>query len=323
MKSSIILSLLGAVPSLAASAGGLVSRQAPIDSGSPNCADNGNNGTSYVSPSGEVFVSVCGFMFNNAYGVMVLPYLNVPDEGTCLNYCGSTFAPTCQVASFSGGCTMYTNVTTTPSVFLRPLANSAVLYKVADTPPPDYFGCPTIGGTQQTFGGQTYQYACNSRPTGGVLLSSGNNYYNASGCQNLCTTTATCTSWYLSDHVACFLYSGTGQTFTTAQWYTGGINVNAILAPSISAPSVSSTSSSSIAVTTAAPPALPSVPPGYSFYTAPNGAIFLLRTDQDPASISTGAVPTTNPKMKRSEKKNKRDTVTTQPSFADCINQCK
>jgi hypothetical protein len=316
MRSSILLSLFGALSALA---------QEAQYAGTPNCAA-GTDGNSYVSPSGEVFVSRCGYMFNNAYGTQVLPFLNVFDEGTCFNYCGSTFAPACQVATYSSGCTMYTNVTVTPDTFLRVSSGSAVIYKTSDTPPAGYFGCPSIGGTQQTIDGQTYQYQCNSRPTGGVLLSSGNNYYNASGCQNLCSTTDGCTSWYLSDHVACFLYSGTGQTFTTGQWYTGGINVNALLIPAVS----SSTSTISSTTTAAPPVSLPTPPPGYTFYTASNGAVFLLRTDQDPSNISTGAVPTTNPKIKRSGNVHKRITVgstttttTTQSTFADCINQCR
>jgi hypothetical protein len=318
MKTSIILSLLGAIPSLASE---LVPRQEVQDSQLPSCNAGAVNGSSYVSPSGEVFVSVCGVMFNNAYGVMIQPYLlNVADEGTCMNYCGSTFAPTCQVATFGNGCVMYTNVTTTPDVFLTAQTGYAVLYKTSNTAPANYFGCPNIGGTQQTIGGQTYNYACNARPTGGTLLSYGNQNYNATGCQNLCTTTATCTSWYVSDHAACFLYSGTGQTFSTIQWYTAGINVNAMLAPSVSSSSASSTT------TTSAPPvSLPTAPPGYSFYMASNGAVFLLRTDQDPASISSGAIPTAKRKMKRSDIKVKRQgsSTTTQSTFTDCINQCK
>jgi hypothetical protein len=220
---------------------------------------------------------------------------------------------------------MYTKVTFTGAIVSAPGSNNAAGQMVASSPPAGYVGCPTSNAQLVTASnGEHFNIPCNSRTLGGSLIPPVGQNYNATSCMNLCATTATCTSWVLTDHSACQIYSGYSPTFIIFAYNTAGIispfpappasssllvsssavdQSLSILMPSSSLSDVPSSASSPIPSSTSSN--LATLPSGVATVTASNGDTY--------AVVNNTASGSPNHKVKRQ---------VIAVCFLDCINQC-
>src|ERR1700759_5523389 len=105
-KLSVITSLLGVVSISNASLVNLKRRQLSNIGSVPDCPSG--DGKQFVSPGGNVYQLSCDKDFDTSKGTLVKNLSTVKDLSTCMNECGSTFAPDCHAFMLnSKGCNLY------------------------------------------------------------------------------------------------------------------------------------------------------------------------------------------------------------------------